>query len=312
MKSAVADLPSEFWGGWIVAITVTTFFALLWLVIDVYRGGTEGDEQHVWDETLREGTKPAPIWWFWFILGLMSVSVIYVMLYPGLGTYRGALGWSQGGQIAERVAEYDARFGPERRRILKRPLAALAADENAMRSAWHVFNNNCSACHGRDAAGQARQFPDLTDEAWQWGAEEQQIAESIRSGRQGVMPGWLEAVGERGVVDLTDHVLALSGGTASATATAAGGALYEQFCIACHGPDGSGNPLLGAPALNDSIWTYGGDRAAVSDSIANGRNGTMPAFGARLDDTQIRLLSAWLKSGLRTPHERGLSMVERP
>ena len=27
----------------------------------------------MWDETLREGSKPAPVWWFWFILTLMIV-----------------------------------------------------------------------------------------------------------------------------------------------------------------------------------------------------------------------------------------------
>jgi mono/diheme cytochrome c family protein len=35
----------------------------------------------------------------------------------------------------------------------------------------------------------------------------------------------------------------------------------------------------------------------VVESIANGRNGVMPAFGERLDATQIRLLAAWLKAG---------------
>jgi hypothetical protein len=80
----VADLPSEFWGGWIVAITVVSFISLLWLIIDVYRGGPGGNEHLVWDETLREGAKPAPIWWFWFILALMTISVVYVILYPGL------------------------------------------------------------------------------------------------------------------------------------------------------------------------------------------------------------------------------------
>ena len=70
-RKAVADLPSEFWGGWIATITVASFVALLWLVIDVYRSGPDGNEQQVWDETLREGAKPAPIWWFWFILALM-------------------------------------------------------------------------------------------------------------------------------------------------------------------------------------------------------------------------------------------------
>ncbi len=297
----MADLPSEFWGGWIVAITVTTFFALLWFVIDVYRGGNDGNEHEVWDETLREGAKPPPIWWFWFILAMMTISVIYVMLYPGLGTYRGALSWSQGGRIVERFADYDAEFGPERRRILGQPLEALAAEPAAMQSAWRIFNGNCSSCHGPDAAGQARQFPDLTDAAWQWGGGEAQIVASIHSGRQAAMPAWLAVAGEPGVGQLTDYVLALSRGEADSAAVAEGGARFQQLCMACHGPDGNGNPLLGAPALNDANWTYGGERTQVMESIAQGRNGVMPAFGARLDDTQIRLLAAWLKAGAHAP-----------
>jgi cytochrome c oxidase cbb3-type subunit 3 len=295
----VADLPSEFWGGWIATITVASFVALLWLVIDVYRSGPDGNEEQVWDETLREGAKPAPIWWFWFILALMTISVIYVMLYPGLGTWRGALGWSMGGRIEERFVDYAGQFGTRRRVILELPLVELANSNSAMRSAWRVFNNNCSSCHGRDGAGQAQQFPDLTDAAWQWGSDESQIVETIHSGRQAEMPGWLAAAGEAGVSQLADYVLILSSGEAHTAAAANGGTLYQQFCVACHGPDGAGNPLLGAPALNDRAWTYGGERTQVIESIANGRSGTMPAFGTRLDETQIRLLAAWLKAGAR-------------
>jgi cytochrome c oxidase cbb3-type subunit 3 len=297
----VADMPTEFWGGWIVVITVTTFFALLWFVIDVYRSGDEPHEQEVWDETLREGAKPAPIWWFWFILALMIVSVIYVMLYPGLGTWRGALGWSQGGHIAERFADYDARFGSERRRLLGQSLDALAAEPAAMQSAWRIFNGNCSSCHGENAAGQAGIFPDLTDAVWQWGGDEAQIIQTLRAGRQAAMPPWINVAGEQGVGQLADYVIALSRGEAGAAGVAEGAARFQQLCVACHGADGSGNPLLGAPALNDPIWTYGGDRAAVIESIGNGRNGVMPAFGSHLDDTQIRLLTAWLKAGARVP-----------
>ncbi|MFZ2507770.1 MAG: cytochrome-c oxidase, cbb3-type subunit III [Steroidobacteraceae bacterium] len=294
-------MPTEFWGGWIVMITVTTFFALLWFVIDVYRSGDEPHEQEVWDETLREGAKPAPIWWFWFTLALMIVSVIYVMLYPGLGTWRGAFGWSQGGHIAERFADYDARFGPERRRLLVQSLDALAAEPAAMQSAWRIFNGNCSSCHGENAAGQAGIFPDLTDAVWQWGGDEAQIIQTLRAGRQAAMPAWITVAGEQGVGQLADYVIALSRGQAGAAGVAEGAARFQQLCMACHGADGSGNPLLGAPALNDPIWIYGGDRATVIESITNGRNGVMPAFGSRLDDTQIRLLAAWLKTGARVP-----------
>jgi cytochrome c oxidase cbb3-type subunit 3 len=307
----MASLPSAFWGGWILVITGASFLALLWFVIDIYRGGGDGNEHEVWDENLREGAKPAPIWWFWFILGLMTISVVYVMLYPALGTYRGVLNWSMGSQLAQRKTEYDARFGAERQRILGLSPATLAADDAAMHSAWRVFNSNCSSCHGRDAAGQASHFPDLTDAAWQWGGEEEQIAATIRAGREGVMPGWTAAVGEKGIGQLADYVLALSGSQESTGQGAPGGVLFQQFCVACHGSDGSGNTQLGAPALNDASWTYGGSRANVVESIANGRNGSMPAFASRLDETQIRLLTAWLRTGAKMPSERELAATQR-
>jgi cytochrome c oxidase cbb3-type subunit 3 len=296
----VADLPSEFWGGWIVAITVASFFALLWFIVDVYRSGPDGNERLVWDETLREGDKPAPIWWFWFILALMTISVVYVMLYPGLGSWRGALGWSMGGRIEERFVDYEGQFGTQRKLILAMPIAELASSDSAMRSAWRVFNNNCSSCHGRDAAGQAGTFPDLTDAAWQWGSDDAAVITTIHAGRQAAMPGWLSIVGPQGVDHLTDHVLALSRGERADPATV-GSALFEQHCVACHGAGGEGNPLLGAPALNDAAWTYGGERTDVVESVADGRSGSMPAFGARLDETQIRLLAAWLKAGAPLP-----------
>ena len=297
----MADLPSEFWGGWIVAITVVSFVALLWLIIDVYRGGPDGNEHLVWDETLREGAKPAPIWWFWFILALMTISVVYLMLYPGLGTYRGALGWSMGGRIEERFVDYEGQFGTQRRLILTLPLTEIASSDSAMRSAWRVFNNNCSSCHGPDAGGQAKAFPDLTDAAWQWGSGESQLIATIHSGRQAAMPGWSAVVGPEGVEQLADYVLALSQGQVESASVVQGGALYQQHCAACHEPAGAGNPLLGAPALDDALWNYGGERTDVVESIANGRSGVMPAFDTRLDETQIRLLAAWLTAGAREP-----------
>jgi cytochrome c oxidase cbb3-type subunit 3 len=173
-----------------------------------------------------------------------------------------------------------------------------------MQSAWRVFNNNCTSCHGRNAAGQARLFPDLTDDSWQWGRDETQILETIRSGRQAAMPAWEPVIGAQGVEQVADYVLGLSAGDSGSPANAEGSALFLQFCSACHGPKGSGQPLLGAPALDDEAWLYGGDRAQVIRSISQGRNGVMPAFGSRLDDAQIRLLTAWLSAGARIPDDR--------
>jgi len=160
-----------------------------------------------------------------------------------------------------------------------------------MITAERLFNRNCSACHGENGRGQANLFPNLMDVHWQWGSSTEQIEQSIRMGRSAMMPGWLAALTEQGVEELASYVQIM--GTAQADGHP-GQARYAQFCVACHGVDGDGNPMLGAPALNDDNWLYGGSLAVIRQSIAEGRNGQMPAFNDRLDDAQIKLLVALL------------------
>ena len=106
------------------------------------------------------------------------------------------------------------------------------------------------------------------------------------------MVGWEAALGEPAIDALTDYTLALSQGEAQGHPAEVP---YMQYCAACHGADGGGNPMLGAPDLTDDASLYGQSPAAIRHSIAHGRSGEMPAFGERLDDTQIRLLVAWLQ-----------------
>jgi cytochrome c oxidase cbb3-type subunit 3 len=61
---------------------------------------------------------------------------------------------------------------------------------------------------------------------------------------------------------------------------AIGERLFLNNCAQCHGSDAGGSK--GYPNLRDSDWLYGGDPAAVTASISDGRNGIMPAFGATL------------------------------
>jgi cytochrome c oxidase cbb3-type subunit 3 len=296
MNIRMADMPQDFWSGWIAVITIVSLIGLGWLVFSIYFAK---DAQHedwegpVWDSNLREGPAPAPMWWFWLILAMMVLSVIYLMLYPGLGSYQGALKWSQGGRLTESLAQYETEFGGIRKLVAEAQVETLQADADFMASAQRVFDRNCAVCHGYDAAGQASYFPNLTDGVWQWGGSEAQIEQTIRNGRNAVMVAWEPVLGAEGVNQVADYVSVL--GTDAATGHP-GQTQYNQFCIACHGPDGSGNAVLGAPSLVDDVWLYGNDREALTHSIANGRSGQMPAFGERLDDTQIRLLVALLTS----------------
>ena len=97
-----------------------------------------------------------------------------------------------------------------------------------------------------------------------------------------------EAIGR-----LVDYVLSMSQPD-SAAQNHPGQVSYQQFCLACHGPDGAGNAALGAPSLIDDDWLYGSGEAALIHTITKGRYGIMPAFGERMDDVQVRMLVAWL------------------
>jgi cytochrome c oxidase cbb3-type subunit III len=296
----MADLPADFWSGWIILLSVLSFAGLLWLVLSVYflRAGPErgkvSGEDPVWDGNLHEGDSPAPFWWFWLLLAAMVFSVVYLMLYPGFGSYAGALKWSQGGQFREHHREFVAEFAAPRAELAGRDLAALAADPAAMEVAAGLFAQHCAACHGSDARGQARLFPDLRDADWQWGGSPAQIEQTIRQGRMAAMPAWGAALQGDDLGAVADYVQRLAAG---APPDHPGRAVFAQYCAACHGPAGEGNPLLGAPRLSDTIWLYGGDPAALQATIAAGRNGRMPAFAGRLDDLQIKLLVAWLAGG---------------
>jgi cytochrome c oxidase cbb3-type subunit 3 len=66
------------------------------------------------------------------------------------------------------------------------------------------------------------------------------------------------------------------------------------LCIACHGPEGKGNPVLGAPDLTNDAWLYGSDPQSIADSINYGRNGQMPAQAAILGEERVRLVAAYV------------------
>jgi len=288
------DMPSGFWGGWIAVLTLVSLAGLGWLIFSAYFSKTdhEGhDEEPVWDGNLREGSNPAPMWWFWMIFGAMIFSVIYLMLYPGLGAFKGMLKWSQGGRLAESQLAYQAEFGGIRNTIADARLSTLKSDAKFMASAQRVFDRNCAACHGYDARGQAALFPNLADNEWQWGSSPEEIEQTIRAGRNAVMVGWQPVLGDDGVKNVADYVLALG---RDAGEDHAGQTQFNQFCAVCHGPDGSGNVALGAPSLVDDVWLYGNSDEQLRTTIALGRSGIMPPFGERLDDTQVRLLVALL------------------
>jgi cytochrome c oxidase cbb3-type subunit 3 len=277
----------------LTAINVVGAVWLLWVTSRRAPGEKQGGAEttgHTWDGDLKEYNNPLPRWWLWMFFG-----VVYLVLYPGLGSWQGIRGWTQEKQWQEQVAAADAASAPVYARFASMSLTDLGKDPDAMRVARNLFANNCAMCHGSDARG-AKGFPNLTDGDWLYGGAPDTVLATISNGRNGIMPAWGETLGEQGVEETVAYVLTLSGQQAPADLAAAGKAKFEMYCSGCHGIDGKGMQAVGAPNLTDNIWLYGSDAAELRYGITNGRNNQMPAQLGLLGEAKVRLLAAYVLS----------------
>jgi cytochrome c oxidase cbb3-type subunit 3 len=294
----MSDFTSEFWSWFIIAIVGG---GIIWLVI-LLRGNskTTGDvgvpTGHVWDEDLQELNNPLPRWWLIMFYITIFFSIGYLILYPGMGSFKGVLGWTEIGEYEAEVAEADTEFGPLFEKFEKTPIPALASDEAAMNAGERLYVTYCAVCHGSDARG-APGFPNLRDNDWLYGGEPENIETSIMHGRVGAMPSWEAPLGgEEGVNQVANYVMSLAGRDVDDKLAAAGKEKFDMLCVSCHMPDGTGNKLLGAPNLTNNIWLYGGSPRAIKQSIAKGRSGRMPAHNEFLGSAKSHILAAYIYS----------------
>ena len=254
-------------------------------------GATTG---HVWDGDVEEGNNPMPRWWLGLFWLTIIWGIVFFVLYPSFGEWS-LLGWSQTGQYDEEVAAAEEVYGEIFAGFAATPIQQLSGDPAALRAGRNLFVNNWATCHGSDARG-ARGYPNLADDEWQWGNAPEQIVATITNGRTGVMPGFGQSFDDETVDLLVDYVQSLAGRDIDAGRVAAAETQYRNFCSACHGPTGDGNPILGAPAFTNEIWLYGGGPTIIRDIIVNGRMGQMPAQEPLLGADRVHVLAAYVLS----------------
>lgn len=287
-----------FWSIFVTVVTIGTLLGSYWLLTTTRKSevkdGAHLEKDHTFDG-ISELETPLPRWWYYLFLLTIAFSFVYLALFPGLGNFKGLLGWSSTGQWEREVAAAAERYNPLFERFLDTPLLALTEDRKAMRMGQRIFGNYCAQCHGSAAQG-AHGFPNLRDHDWLWGNSEAQIQASIRQGRQAAMPSWAAPLGEDGVTAMAQYVRSLSGASHDAALAAEAAPKFAMFCVACHGPTGTGNVALGAPNLTDNIWLYGGSADEIAFTLRHGRNGQMPAHEGVLDDARIHLVAAYVLS----------------
>ena len=293
----MSDFVSDFWNLYVIVIVLVSILACAVLLIVQGKatftpGKTMG---HVWDETLEEYNNPMPKWWSWLFVITVVFALVYLALYPGLGNFKGMLGWSAVGQHKAEVEKMNATVKPMFDKFMAMDLKAVAADKQAMEMGKRLYMTYCMQCHGADARG-AKGFPNLADADWLYGGEPDQIKETIANGRNGMMPPHAH-LGADTIKDLANYVRSLAGLPNDSVRTAKGQEAFASAgCSGCHGPDGKGMQAIGAPNLTDKVWLYGSSEATIVETITNGRQNKMPAWKEFLGDAKVHLLSAYVLS----------------
>jgi cytochrome c oxidase cbb3-type subunit 3 len=321
---------TTFWSWYITVLTVGTLIALFWLIFatrrsEVHKDPTEQTMGHAFDG-IEEYDNPLPKWWFMLFIATLVFSVGYLALYPGLGNFKGLLpgydyldsktktpfaegvqiargevrhaGWTGAHQWEKEMARAEEKYGPIYARFAAMPIEDVAKDEQALKMGGRLFASNCSVCHGSDAKG-SYGFPNLADSSWRWGGDAQSIKTTILKGRTGMMPAQGPVIGEDGVRDVSAYVLTalmerpLPEGVEADLE--AGQKVFASTCFACHGADGKGMAMLGAPDLTQpAAFIYGSSFAQLQQTIRYGRSGHMPAQEDFLGNDKAHLLAAYV------------------
>jgi len=265
---------------------------------------------HEWDG-VRELDNPLPRWWLWVFYICIAVAIGYWVLmpaWPGLTSYsKGILGQSDRAAVVQDLKGLQTLRGAQAARLKTATLAEIETDPQlqsyALAVGQSVFGDNCATCHGTGGTG-GKGYPNLRDDVWLWGGTLDDIHHTLNVGIRSENPetrfSQMPAFGKDQLLtaaeisDLTEYVVALSGRKANPNAVARATPVFAAQCVACHGAEGKGDPLQGAPNLTDADWLYGSARADITGQIVNGRGGVMPTWQARLSPETIKALAVYI------------------
>ena len=268
---------------------------------------------HEWDG-IQEFNNPLPRWWLWTFYLTIIWGVLYTIAYPAWplvsGATQGLLGQDTRLDVAAEIQRYEDANAPIEEKLVAADLNAIATDPELVNYTQNaggaVFRTWCAQCHGSGAAG-AVGYPNLLDNDWLWGGTIEDIHATISHGirnttdpdaRYSEMPkfGADELLEPAQIDQVVQYVLQISGQEHDAGLATEGAVVFAENCAACHMEDGTGDRAQGAPNLTDAIWLYGGDQAALTETVTNARFGVMPSWTERLSEADIRAVAAWVHS----------------
>lgn len=283
---------------------------------------------HAWDGDLEEYNNPLPVWWVYTFYATVIFAVVYWTIYPSWPIGKGWIGglmnnveyvnsageskshtWNTRALLLADMNKATEAQKPYFDKVSSLSYAQIAKDQDLngfIQSAGKaLFNDNCAACHQVGGGGKLAFSANLTDDDWLYGGTYDKIHETITGGRRGYMPTFGEVLSAEQIDDLANYVASLSGIAHDADKARIGDQLFHSTtaaCFYCHGADAKGRKEIGAPNLTDKIWLWAQHSADVPVNVAAIRSvitsglskGVMPAWGGRLSEDQIKVLTVYV------------------
>lgn len=160
----------------------------------------------------------------------------------------------------------------------------------------------CGACHGQDGNSVGAQFPKL---AGQNASYIEAQLQNFKSGKRQnpIMQPQAQKLSDQDMQDLAAYFSSqtVQVGEAVPGQVKQGEQIYRNgnsaenvpACLACHGPDGAGNPLMKIPALRGQHSAY---VAAQLQAYAAGQRTTDSGSGKMMETIASRLTSAEIQA----------------
>ena len=258
----------------VTVISLGTIFGCLGLLIWCTRdkmGMEDGAPTGHSYDGITELNNPLPKWWSYLFVFMVVFALVYLALYPGLGNYKGLLGWTSSNQDVRSLHEYDE--------------AAVTAREDGLFVQYDREMIKADEVYGA-------KFRELIFPAGFVPKTEQDLDANQFANLEG--PKKRQKINALLQAHKDENYLPIAEIAKNEEVVKVGQRLFLQSCAQCHGSDARGG--TGFPNLTDNDWLYGGAPENIRTTLMNGRQGLMTPWGEMLGEDGVREVASYVLS----------------